>query len=142
MPLAYQIRGGSVLIDEEDYPLISKYKWYVLKDTGYARADYGKRRYILMHHLIKGKPVPPLVTDHIDRDKLNNTKNNLRFISQRDNGLNANRPCKGYYFRKERNAWQVRFNVNGKLKYYGLYSCEDEAINVANSVKEQMRACL
>lgn len=69
-------------IDEEDYDLISKYNWNI--SNGYAKAN-GK---IFMHRLINKTPIG-LYTDHIDKNKLNNKKNNLRTCTIQENNCNT-----------------------------------------------------
>lgn len=63
-------------IDENDVSLVSKYRWY-LKD-GYAVTSIKGKR-VRMHHLIFGKPPKGKVTDHINRDRLDNRRVNLHF---------------------------------------------------------------
>ena len=45
--------------------------------------------------------------DHIDRNKLNNNINNLRWFSQQDNMLNLG-GINNIYFNKERNKWEAK----------------------------------
>lgn len=50
----------------------------------------GKGKTIYLHHLILGLPGDKqLVVDHIDRDPLNNTRDNLRVVTRRENTLNS-----------------------------------------------------
>ena len=55
----------------------------------------GKRKNKLIHHLIAQQFInerpPGLVIDHIDRNKLNNKVENLRYITQKENCRNTNR---------------------------------------------------
>ena len=48
-----------------------------------------------------------ITCDHINRNKLDNRKENLRIISHLENNLNTDRiqKGKGYCFRKDRNKW-------------------------------------
>lgn len=41
-----------------------------------------------LHHNIIGKPPGKLVVDHINRNKLDNRKENLRFVTRRENNIN------------------------------------------------------
>lgn len=41
-----------------------------------------------LHHNIIGKPENGLVVDHINRDKLDNRKENLRFVTRAENNIN------------------------------------------------------
>ena len=131
------IRGVVVLFDDEDIELVSRHKWWIVPQ-GYAvtkikRVD-GSRRTIGMHRLILGDPATP-ATDHINRDRLDNRRANLRACSDSQN--NRNRATvegktsshRGVSFK--RGKWQVVIRVNGKLKWFGYHKTELEAAAVA-----------
>jgi hypothetical protein len=96
-------QGKVALVDDEDYERLSKFKYYPLKDkhgqiyairkvkTGHRWGGRWRYTTIRMHHDVVGKAPLGLVPDHIDRNGLNNTKNNLRFVTQSVNVLNSDR---------------------------------------------------
>jgi hypothetical protein len=88
-------------IDDEDLELISKYKWY-LSTQGYAKTtihrkettklDKNRNINIAAHRLIMGNPENKQI-DHINRDRLDNRKSNLRLATHIEN--NWNKKVKG-----------------------------------------------
>lgn len=87
----YPLTGGSaVLIDEEDYDLVQSFgKWY-LSDTGYAVKKtrvQGVSKTFRMHRVINNTP-DGMVTDHINGNRLDNRKSNLRTVTQMLNTQN------------------------------------------------------
>jgi hypothetical protein len=93
--------GYSVLIDEADVDIVSRYKWYaVAPDKGcpecfYALAkpykrEEGRQPTLWMHRLIMGA-VKGKQVDHINRNGMDNRRINLRICSQSQN--NANSRC-------------------------------------------------
>lgn len=81
--------------------------------------------------------------DHIDGDKLNNYIGNLQIISIRENISKQNRPkmsskYTGVYFNKQVKKWQSQIEINGKLKYLGLYSDEKEASDAYQREREKL----
>jgi len=77
-------REGYALVDDEDYERLKSYRYRVDKD-GYAirSGGYQSAPNIRLHHDVLGDgPRNGFVTDHIDHNKLNCQKANLRWISR------------------------------------------------------------
>lgn len=85
-------------MDDEDYEELNQWNWTVMKDkkTGLLRAcrffhdGLGRRRVVLMHRTIMCAPEGKEV-DHIDRNGLNNVRDNLRLASHSQNLQNRTR---------------------------------------------------
>lgn len=121
-------------MSDDDYNEISQYKWYVTQG-GYAWRDWnenGKKKSIGMHRQIM-KPPKDLVVDHINGDKLDNRKENLRVCTQRENSLNKiigkdnTSGYKGVSYAKRDNKWQVHIKKDGKSYYCGAFDGVEEA---------------
>lgn len=94
----------TTLVDDENYELLNKYKWYILKKGScvYARTEI-KRIEVFLHRMIMGcEKWDGKMVDHKDGNGLNNQKSNLRFCNYSQNS--ANRKSK----------------VNGTSKYLGV----------------------
>lgn len=132
-----KIRGTIVLVDDDDLELVSKYKWWIVPQ-GYAvtkiKRNDGSRRTIGMHRIILGDPPTPAI-DHINRNKLDNRKSNLRACSDSQNCRNKptikgkSSKHRGVSFRRGR--WQVVVRVNGVLKWLGYHKSEEDAAKIA-----------
>jgi hypothetical protein len=103
-----------VIVDDEDYDYLMQWKWYY--DKGYAVRDM--KHYYMHRELIE---VPDgLVVDHINRDRLDNRKSNLRAVSRQLNSLNRSKTksntsgYKGVY--RVRDSWlaKVQLKIDGK----------------------------
>lgn len=136
--------GLVALVDDEDYPLLSRFSWLPSDGPGngttYCVMSYplrrgGKRDYITipMHRLIiparRGWEV-----DHRDTNGLNNQKSNLRECTRSQNIANTrtiNRPkssrFKGVHFHKGKGKWIARIKVNQKAVFYRGFDDETEA---------------
>jgi len=79
--------GKYALVSPEDYPLLMKHSWYYRE--GYALAKINGRE-IRMHRFIMNVTEPNLIVDHKDRNRLNNTRENLRVIDYIENANNRN----------------------------------------------------
>ena len=79
--------GKSIIIDDADYEKVSQVKWSI-DSTGYPQGRYcGKT--IRLHNLLLGKSNRKNQIDHINRDRLDNRRSNLRIVSQMENLNNA-----------------------------------------------------
>lgn len=151
MKKIYLTQGQFTLVDDEDYEYLSKWKWYAhrrdKKYTYYAiRTDYSNgKKQIRMHNAIALKyginDYEEL--DHIDRNGLNNQKDNLRTVTRGENNFNRRnfgklpkgiRLHKSKYKKKngdikEYIKYQARINVNGKSIFLGNYKELSKAID-------------
>lgn len=86
-------QGKYTIVDDEAFEYLNKFKW-CLHSTGYAvrnlPRDNKPRKQVLMHRIIIGD-IPGLEVDHIDGNRLNNQKNNLRICNRLQNSLNRKR---------------------------------------------------
>ena len=89
-------RGLFARVDDEQFASLSKFKWHALR-TGTHRfyaarsvIEGGKKRTVLMHAVVAQTPSGS-VTDHINRDTLDNRRENLRVCTARENGANKSR---------------------------------------------------
>jgi len=134
------------LVDDDDYDELSKYKWFDM--AGYAvRQVYEKGsgrsnrkvRTIRMHRLILGFPDGTI--DHIDGNRCNNQKSNLRVCSPGENALNAKvrtdntSGFKNVLWNKQKQKWQVKLHVGGYQRHCGFYNLLEEAIGAAHTFR-------
>jgi hypothetical protein len=90
-------RGKFALVDDEDFDELSKHQWYY-HHQGYAlrnfRKDNGKQGKIYMHRAVLN-PEEGVDTDHINRDKLDNRRGNLRVATRSQNCINQKKRSDG-----------------------------------------------
>ena len=137
-----QTKGRVTVVDAEDYEFLSKWKWY-FDEYAKRRSSLsdGNDKVIRMHRLVLPVKDEEQI-DHINRDKLDNRKVNLRPCTHAEN--QRNRPvCKnntsGYKgVRKHiRGYWESRIKVNGKEIHIGRYSDIKEAARAYNAVAKK-----
>lgn len=122
-------KGFYALVDDEDYELISQYKWF-LGFRGYVMTNYRlpgrKPTCIEMQRLLAGKP--GYKVDHKDMDKLNNQRSNLRVATHSQNNWNcgphARNPhgFKGVSFDKFTGSWAVRLHAQRRKVHVGRFT--------------------
>lgn len=127
--------GDIAIIDVADAGLVDGHQWYLSK-TGYVRrTDWsrGVRGTVDMHRLVIDCPAGKCV-DHIDGNKLNNRRHNLRVATPSLNGANrsANRGSessrfKGVTWSKSSVKWQAQIKSAGVKRYLGLFETESDA---------------
>lgn len=82
--------GSFAMIDNEDYELVMSFgKWYE-NDQGYAvkKTKRNKKNISIRMHILVNKTPKYLRTDHINGNKLDNRKDNLRSVSAAINSWN------------------------------------------------------
>ena len=145
---------GIAIIDIEDYELCKNYKWY-LDSAGYARTSI-KNQKIRLHRFLLNPKENELV-DHINRNRLDYRRNNMRIVTREENSINRSLQsnnksnvsgvyfAKGYwisslkrekdiltkYFTKKEDAINQR--LLWEIEYFGDYAPQ---INVGGNINE------
>ena len=117
--------------DLSDYDLIKDYCWHVIVDrTGYKSL---KSRVPITGKKIKMTSLLGLqYYDHIDRNPLNNRRENLRAANSNQNGQNRSlfssntSGFTGVYFYN--NKWRTQIVVNKRKMSLGVYTNKEDAI--------------
>lgn len=126
-------KGLFAIVDDADFDYLNQWKWHVAA-KGYAARDArvdGKKIKIYMHKLINGT-ADGYDTDHINRDKLDNRRANLRQVTRSvnmRNCLQSNNTSgyRGVSWHKQRSKWTARAKINGSYKSLGLFDTPEEA---------------
>lgn len=155
-------QGKVALVDDQDFEWLSQFRWcywgtYAMRyERKREKSDRGaKRRSLQMHREILRKMHPGrtdgLMSDHINGDRLDNRRCNLRLCTSMENGRNrigatsktytrykgvflANPKYRGiYHKRKTRKPWLAVIRVNGQLKRFGPFVSETEAALAYNA---------
>ena len=119
-------------VDPEYYEILNKYSWCLIRrNTNFYACTSIKGKITRMHHMIIGKPINGMVTDHIDGNGLNNKKENLRIVTQRENlqNLKIKKSSKfsGVHWRKAKKKWTASLRINGRPKHIGYFVNEEDA---------------
>ena len=120
--------GLKFLIDEDDYEKFVKDESFCLLQSGYV--SNGKHKYL--HRLIMNPP-DNMCVDHINGNKIDNRKSNLRICTNQQNQMNRGKKknnksgFKGVWFDKSKNKYRTQISVDGKKKHLGLFEKSEDA---------------
>ena len=121
---------GRALIDPEDYDKVSAVGSWCIDSNGYVINHRAGK----LHQVIMGTR-RGLEIDHINRNKLDNRKENLRFVTHRKN--TQNRKTNNTYWRKN-GRWSAYVCIDGKQKGIGTFDTQKKAQEVADKVKNHL----
>lgn len=143
-------KGYSAIVDDEDYELLSQWKWqaHVRELTVYARRfsrdETGKEQHVWMHRVVNGTPVG-MSTDHVNGNGLDNRRNNLRSATHFQNMWNK-RPQRGHTskftgvsWEKSRGKWAANITVNKTTIFLGRYRAEEDAAEAYEKKAAEVR---
>ena len=135
-----------ILIDKEDFELVSKGQWYVsnqrknsnLKDLyNIIWTDYKLKTNFNIYQLILGTKNKNVIVDHINNNRFDNRKSNLRIVDAKINRMNQKpkqvgknkliKDRQGYNYDKNTGKFLTRATINGKGVNLGRYESEEEA---------------
>lgn len=132
-------RGQFTLVDDEDFEFLNSFKWYFKvhhHSQGYAArtiASRGERRLVSMHRLLM-KARDGDIVDHVNGDKLDNRKLNLRICNISQNNANCHTKNKGGYkgvgcIGKK---FRASISINGKFLHLGMFDTKELAAKAYN----------
>lgn len=120
------------LVDDEDFEWINKLKWYY-SSYGYATSKSSNYKTIFMHREIL-KVSKGMVIDHVNRNKLDNRRENLRICNNSQNNANKSKQkgefsslYKGTYWDKFNKLWSCQITINNKIIRIGRFEQERHA---------------
>jgi len=128
--------GKLTQVDDADYERLKKFTW-AENDQGYVLRqkwvnEKQRSLQIRMHREILGVPKESDV-DHIDGNKRNNQRSNLRLATRAENlrnrGKNKNNTSgfKGVFLQKVTGRFFAQIKLNRKAIYLGTFSTPEEA---------------
>lgn len=137
-------QGKHALVDDKDFERLSQFKWH-LRHNGYAARNKSRKvggGTIFMHRIVLGAP-KGMESDHINGDKLDNRRKNLRICTSSQNKANRNKQSnnssgfKGVRFNVERGKWCAFIGFKGRSFNLGRFKYRKEAIVAYNKAAKK-----
>ncbi len=129
-------QGKVAIVDASDYADLSMHKWYFARGyairNGSTSEGPNKRHWVRMHRVVVGAQDDEVV-DHINGDKLDNRRVNLRRCSQAENARNVKkRPSntsgyKGVVFFNHKQRWRAVIRINDRAVCLGFFDNAEDA---------------
>ena len=154
----YRVEGNTVYVtlngkskehimicDLDDWEILKEYVWFYNKSGGYAATNAVKNKkhtVIKFHQIVMGQKKGFLV-DHINRNPLDNRKENLRFVTHTANLVNSKTPTsnksgyKGVSWRKDSNNWRAHISIGHKYISLGSFDKLEDAIEARKRAEEK-----
>lgn len=126
------LRGEIAIVDDEDYDLVASRRWRLV--NGYVtRSDRQQSGYEAMHRLIVGLATGSgKAVDHINGNKLDNRRANLRICTIAENTRNSAKSRNNKSGFKgvctaPRGKWRAQIYRDKKAFYLGTFRTPEEA---------------
>lgn len=128
-------QGKFAIVDDEDYEKLASHKWMYANGYAIRQTRRGKLKNIWMHRVVNNTP-DGYITDHANRNKLDNRKANLRTATRQENNRNkgpqtnnkAN--CKGVFYDKSCKRirrWKAQIYIKKQQVHLGYFLTKEEA---------------
>ena len=119
-------------IDLDDISKCYPYKW-ALNGNGCCICNSCR---LFLHNHIMNHVTSNLVCDHINHDRLDNRKSNLRIITRSENNFNKNTKAKGYRYDIVSKKYIAYIKINRFNKHLGCFNTKEEAIKARKDAEE------
>lgn len=130
----YLSRGKFALVDDEDYPVVSQYKWSYDKNGYVVRKVVKSKRQkkVMLHRFLLDAP-DGMDVDHVNKHKLDNRRRNLRLATRSQNNANSGpKPgsssiYKGVSWSKRDQRWYSGICIDGQRIHLGTFRNDIDA---------------
>ena len=126
--IGFTNKNEKFYFDIEDYDKIKNYCWHI-DNNGYVTTTKTLR----MHSIIMNAK-PGETVDHINHNKYDNRKSNLRLCNKQQNSFNSNtrkNSASGFrgvsYFKRDK-KWRAYICINNKFIHIGYFEEKQDAI--------------
>lgn len=136
-------KGNEILVDVEDLERIKVCTWCKDRSNGYVKGTVAGRK-VSIHRYLLG--FPEGIVDHINRNKNDNRKCNLRICTMSESNMNrgvqrSNKiGIKGVALcqqRDRRSKYKAQINVDGRRIFLGWHRTQEEAKKVYDAAAKK-----
>lgn len=131
-------KGKFALVDETDFEWLSQYNWCYSNGSAVRRMPKNNSLLLYMHREVLGLRKGTFC-DHINGDRLDNRRENLRSATHAQNMFNKRKyktnksGIKGVCWDKNRNKFVAQIGVGGKHINLGRFTKVEDAIRAYNN---------
>lgn len=124
--IALQNSGKVALVDAHHVATASQFGWRISQTGHAASGTWRLGNFIYLHHLVLPKK-PGMCVDHINRNKLDNRRSNLRYATKSQNAVNAKKNSnnksgyRGVSFYKSTGQWVAQLRCAGRKRKRGYF---------------------
>lgn len=142
IPMQGKDKGRYAIVDNTAENREKMNCYFQIDFRGYPTAVIKQRR-IPLHHMVMGVPPKGMVVDHINNDRLDNRKSNLRIIDRGRNNYNKSNiridntsGHTGVY--KTKYSWEARIHYNGKIHRLGSFKKYEDAVGARQKAELEL----
>ena len=147
VPLYDDGQRAWAIVDPSDADGVSKFAWFKSRKDGYARTKISGGRLVSMHRWLMWDQPRHLVIDHINGNRIDNRRSNLRAVTGAENGRNRQGANRNNATSGIRNVsrdgrsgkWRVHCRKDGKDYWGGSFDCLPEAARAAERLRRDLK---
>ena len=133
-------QGDEFILDLDDYDKVKNFTWRV-SSNGYI-VTTNNQKVVLLHRLIMN-PSEDLIVDHINHNKKDNRKLNLRICTSSNNNMNKSKLSSntsgvtGVIWNKQYGCWVSQIGLNNKTIILGYNTNFNNAVKLRKEAEQK-----
>jgi hypothetical protein len=137
--------GTEFLVDDDDYANLSQFRWFTTLGYAVRSIPMVKNTKLRMHREVMGlSRDDPRLVDHIDGNKRNNQKSNLRIANKSQNSFNTGIKStntsgfKWVHWSKNARKWRAQLRDGQNRIHVGYFDTQEQAFEACQKFAREI----
>lgn len=137
-----RVKGKKYLIDTDDVDKVNQYRWST-DIGGYLKTQLEDGSTLKLHRVVMEETDRNIIIDHINQNRCDNRKKNLRRVDKAQNAFNVEKRSdntsghRGVNWVKKLQKWKSYITVDKKKIHLGVFDKLEDAVDARKKAEKE-----